>query len=181
MASETNAAADAAGDGQFTELLTQFDPLIKRAARRASYYLNGTASLADDLAQDVRCHLWEALQTKPTSNPAFVRKVVTNALRSRIRFERCRLQLGSEDVRELDERLPGVLDSYYTDGIDRLFIAKWVSELPGRLHMVFDALYKQGYTQREASKALRVSQPRVTQLHRELLDRGRLDLLALAA
>ena len=181
MASEMTAAANAVGSGQFTDLLNQFDPLIKRAARRASYYLNGTPNLADDLAQDVRCHLWEALRTDLVTNPAFVRRLITNELRSHIRFEQRRLQLCSKEVRELDERLPGGLDSRDAEGIDRLCITNWVSKLPGQLRIAFDVLYKQGYTQREASRALSVSQPRVTQLHRELLERGRSDLLALAA
>jgi DNA-directed RNA polymerase specialized sigma subunit len=53
--------------------------------------------------------------------------------------------------------------------------------MPARLRAVFKLLYGSGYTQREPSSVLGLSQPRITQLHQELLQRGRLDLAAVAA
>ena len=180
MASDTSAPADAVSGQNLPELLTQFDPLIKRVARRASYYVNGTDGAAGDLAQDIRCHLVDVFRNDPVSDVAFVRKVVTNAIRSRIRSERRRLQLGSANAYELDERLPE-LRGQTPDVARKLTVSMWLSTLPARLRTVFDVLYRGGYTQREASTALNISQPRIAQLHRELLERGRMELSTLAA
>ena len=180
MAFKRSAPADAVSDENFAELLNQFDPLIKRVARRSSYYLIGSDGAAGDLAQDIRCHLVDVLRNDPVSDAAFVRKIVTNAIRSRIRSERRRLQLGSANAHELDERLPE-LRGQAPDVARKLSVSMWLSTLPARLRIVFDVLYVRGYTQREASTALNISQPRIAQLHRELLERGRMELSTLAA
>jgi RNA polymerase sigma factor (sigma-70 family) len=157
----------------------QFDTLITRSARRASYYITGSSSLAEDLAQDVRLHLWRALEAGLVQESAVIRRLITNAIRDRIRFERTRIQLTSSGMSELDDRNPALLlDASYRPEI--LTVARWVASLPGRLRAVFELIYGSGYTQREVSSVLGLSQPRITQLHQELLQRGRLDLSALA-
>ena len=177
MASEQTDPDEPAGP-QHT--LQQFDRLIMRSARRASRYITGNDGMAEDLAQDVRFHLARALEAERIEEKG-IHRLITNALRDRIRFERSRIQLTSHNMAELDDRntLFSLTDSYTTPEI--LTVAKWIGSLPSRLRAVFELLYRFGYTQREACSALGLSQPRITQLHQELLERGRLDLPALAA
>lgn len=156
-----------------------FDTLITRSARRASYYITGSSSLAEDLAQDVRFHLLRALKAGLAEEPALIRRLITNAVRDRIRFERTRIQLTSSRMSELDDRNPALLLEA-SSRPEILTVAMWVASLPGRLRAVFELIYGSGYTQREISSVLGLSQPRITQLHQELLQRGRLDLSALA-
>jgi DNA-binding transcriptional regulator LsrR (DeoR family) len=42
-------------------------------------------------------------------------------------------------------------------------------------------LYVEGYTQREIAEAMRLSQPRISQLHTDLLRHGQVDSSTLAA
>ena len=51
-------------------ILQQFDNLIKRSARRASFYITGTNAIEQDLAQDVRLHLARALKAERIGEPA---------------------------------------------------------------------------------------------------------------
>jgi RNA polymerase sigma factor (sigma-70 family) len=48
-------------------------------------------------------------------------------------------------------------------------VGLWRESLPARLAVVFDLLYVRGLSQREAAKELGRGQPRVAQLHKELL------------
>jgi RNA polymerase sigma factor (sigma-70 family) len=181
MASEKNGPDEPAGPANPLSIIAQFEPLITRSARRASYYITGSTNMAEDLAQDVRFHLLRALEAHHIEESAVIRRLITNALRDRIRFERCRIQLASTNTSELDDRNPMLKLSDSSCRPEVLSVAKWVSSLPRRLRAVFELIYRSGYTQREASSVLGLSQPRITQLHQELLQRGRLDLSALAA
>jgi RNA polymerase sigma factor (sigma-70 family) len=160
-----------------TPTLQQFETLIVRSARRASRYITGSDIMAEDLAQDVRFHLARALEAGRVDESA-VRRLITNSLRDRIRFERSRIQLASSNMAELDDcnTAFSLVDSSSRPEV--LTVAQWVTSLPGRLRAVFELIYGSGYTQREASSVLGLSQPRITQLHQELLQRGRLDLAA---
>jgi len=60
-------------------------------------------------------------------------------------------------------------------------VAEWVRGLPHQLAQVFELLYRHGLTQAEAGVIMGVSQPRVAQLHAQLLARGKTELVALAA
>ena len=60
-------------------------------------------------------------------------------------------------------------------------VARWVNGLSKSLQKLYELIYVKGYTQREAASLMGISQPRVTQLHRQLLQRGRQELAHLAA
>jgi DNA-directed RNA polymerase specialized sigma24 family protein len=60
-------------------------------------------------------------------------------------------------------------------------IARWVNGLPKSLQKLYELIYVKECTQREAASLMRVSQPRIAQLHRQLLQRGRQELAHLAA
>jgi DNA-directed RNA polymerase specialized sigma subunit len=60
-------------------------------------------------------------------------------------------------------------------------IRRWIRSLSARLQAVYHLLYVRGCTQREAATVIGVTQPSVAQLHRQLLQRGRRELLHLWA
>ena len=64
---------------------------------------------------------------------------------------------------------------------DGKVVSDWVRRLPTRLRQVFDLVYRQGFTQVEAGAIMGISQGRVSQLHAQLLARGRVELAELAA
>lgn len=59
-------------------------------------------------------------------------------------------------------------------------VRKWVASLPPRMQRVYALLYVEGVSQREAAVRLGLTQPRISQIHQELLERGRADLAHLA-
>jgi RNA polymerase sigma factor (sigma-70 family) len=177
MASETTGSDEPAG---LDHILKQCDTLILRSAHRASRYIIGNDSIAEDLAQDVRFHLARALEEGRIEEKA-IRRLITNALRDRIRFEGSRIQLTSPEIAELDDRNTALGVTNSATRPEVLTVARWVASLPDTLRSVFNLIYRGGYTQREACSVLGLSQPRITQLHQELLKRGRLELAAPAA
>jgi DNA-directed RNA polymerase specialized sigma subunit len=60
-------------------------------------------------------------------------------------------------------------------------VATWVRGLSSRLQALYNLVYVHGCTQREVATTIGVSQPRVAQLHRQLLELGRVELAHLAA
>jgi|GEM_PF-2078355 len=60
-------------------------------------------------------------------------------------------------------------------------IRKWLEKLPGNLRAIYEALYVAGLSQREVAANLKISQPRVAQLHQQLLAQGKQDLASLIA
>ncbi len=67
------------------------------------------------------------------------------------------------------------------DIIPRLTVGAWVAGLSPSLKVLHELLYVQECTQREAASIMKISQPRVAQLHRDLLEEGRRNLADLAA
>lgn len=151
------------------QVLKSWDQDIERAAAR---WAGGLAAVMDarDLAQEARLRLLVVTRAQPTVAVPYLRKVVKNAslaaaLRYRARF----------DQDPLTEDLPAPMveaDDFYV--IEA--VSQWVDGLPRRLQAIYRALYREGRTQREAASILGVSQPRVAQLHRALLERGRREL-----
>ena len=67
------------------------------------------------------------------------------------------------------------------DFLEILAVQRWVSQLPDGLRRVYEALYVNEVTQREAAIQIGVSQPRIAELHRLLLQRAKQELVHLAA
>jgi RNA polymerase sigma factor (sigma-70 family) len=67
------------------------------------------------------------------------------------------------------------------DFLDIFAVRRWVRQLPDSLRRVYEALYVDAVTQREAAIQLGVSQPRIAQFHRQLLQRAKQELGYLAA
>lgn len=160
-------------------LLHSWQPDIRRAAARAATRKGTAPESAQDFAQDASLRLLlVARRTGDTSVP-YLRRVIQNEIRDSVRRERRAITTVSERGGELPEEVeaPDI-----TPQVERRrAVGAWVASLPSRLGRLYEMLYDHGMTQREAAVRLGLSQPRVAQLHRELLTRGRLELADLVA
>lgn len=162
-----------------TATLLRWDGDIQRAARAGATRLGSALDDADDMAQEARLHVIGAVRRTGGDSPHYIRRVIRNAVVSCLRRESRAITTRSKRGCELNANLeapPTELDSGRASAV-----IAWAAGLPHRLRDIYELLYEQGLTQREAAVALGVSQPRVAQLHRALLRRGRFDLAELAA
>jgi len=149
---------------------------IQRAARAAA---NGNGSQEEDLGQQARERLLLASRAVPNAPRPYIRVVIANTLRSARRREGRSFSTRSPLAQDLDDDLVAPKDEP-ADGRAAV-VASWAARLPVRLCEVYRHLYVEERSQRETAQLMRVSQPRVAQLHQQLLKRGRGDLAYLAA
>ncbi len=159
-------------------LLSAWDDDIRRAARAASKRtgLGAEHAFTEDLAQEARVALLLATRTTGVRHERYLRRVVRNALVNASRSTLVVANSVSDNVLEGEET-----KSRDVDVFARARVRGWVSRQPGQHRAVFHLLYREELTQREAARQLGLSQPRVAQLHRELLERGAEELQTLAA
>jgi DNA-directed RNA polymerase specialized sigma24 family protein len=100
---------------------------------------------------------------------AYLRIVIVNMLRSMRRHDSQRFTGRSPLAQPLTEELGAAVDDPIETVCD---VSAWVSRLPQRLQEVYRHIYEEGRSQRDAAKVMRITQPRVAQLHRQLLARG---------
>jgi len=101
-----------------------------------------------------------------------IQNAVLNSTRREDRFVPCTLEDAARVHHEPSVQPPSALIQS---------VRNWVAELPTRLARLYQLLYVEGATQREVAGRMRLSQPRVAQLHRQLLEAGRRDLASLGA
>lgn len=170
-------------------VLRRWDPDIKRAARAAA---NGGGGDEDDLAQQVRTRLLLAVRAFPDAPVPYIRAVITNTIRSALRHEFRRFTTHSPlatELNELAESCDQLVTSFVStvneepaEPIDEsaceriTAVSTWAARLPRRLQDIYRYLYLDQRSQREAAALIRVSQPRVAQLHQQLLEMGREEL-----
>lgn len=160
-----------ASPGGLDSFIRAWDSDIKRAASHTARDRGFSYDTAQDFAQAARIALVRVSEQANECGSFYVRRVIQNAVRDAARQER---------------RLFGTLLGMDNHALDFVVdpksekqshiiaaVAEWVSLLPSRLRQVYELLYVQGHTQREAAELMRVSQPRISQLHNELLRRGR--------
>jgi RNA polymerase sigma factor (sigma-70 family) len=155
-------------------LLKQWDADVRRAARARSSGLSTDADV-DDLAQEARLRLVLVARRRADMPVPYLRTVVANAVRAASRRYRQRAK-----VEELSEELAAPCEEPRDRRAGEV-VARWVEQLPSSLQAVYQALYRDDRAQRETATMLGISQPRVAQLHRALLERGRRELKHLAA
>lgn len=156
--------------------LRTWDRDIVRAARFRARNRGHDEDVADELAQVARLRVWGVLRkggAAPGAN--YMRKVIANAVRTPLASDAA-LELSSE-IDEVDAVDLSLLqsDPLAVDGV-----RNWLTTLPVQLQRVYHLLFVKEYSQREAALVLGISQPRVAQLHRALLERGSRDLRQLA-
>jgi len=154
------------------EYIKRWNDDIDRAAR---HVCRMRAADPDDVAQEIRVRLfqlWLANDGDPPSGYVriTIRNTALNAIRDEQRASRHNLR-GSFPLSLSSEISTPEEDLVARESRHRL--DAWVKRLPPLLERTFDLLYRQGLSQRAAAAALGVTQPRVAQLHRSLLDLGR--------
>jgi RNA polymerase sigma factor (sigma-70 family) len=169
---------------EFSVLLKSLEPHLRAIA---FHNLRSGIDL-DDLEQAGRIALWRSTARFDARRGAFInyaRRAVKNAIRTEIQRARRVSEGGGPpnqpkgDIAEGIENhcdLPDSLDLFAI-----LRVRRWLETLPLTLRNLFALIYRNGLSQRDAARILRVSQPRVAQLHTELLRRGREALAELAA
>jgi RNA polymerase sigma factor (sigma-70 family) len=145
------------------ETLRAWDSHIKKIARAVAWSIGGSLDDAEDFAQAARISLWRSIRDGLPSGEAYRKRVIPNAVVDAARRERSGFRSLSISRGDLDETQIGSHD----DSLP-LQVGDWVATLPHGLKNIYELLYVQGYTQREAAQRLRVTQPRIAQLHAEL-------------
>jgi RNA polymerase sigma factor (sigma-70 family) len=131
---------------------------------------------SEDFAQEARVRLLTVLRGQRGAAPEpYIRSVVVNAIRTarRSQARHSGREVALEETSEMPsaEGSQGGTDLFATNAVKR-----FIRPLPDKLRALYQLVYVLGWTQREAAKELRVTQPRVAQLHAELLQRGRREL-----
>ncbi len=60
--------------------------------------------------------------------------------------------------------------------LELMGVRRWVGQLPEHMRWIYSCIYVHGLSQREAARLLGLSQPRVAELNRLLIQRGRAEL-----
>lgn len=156
-------------------LVRKWDRDIIRSARRAAARFGGGEADADDFAQVARLRLYRALRQHGVRPDPYIRRLIKNAvLRAAVTEARPFGPLARNRDELVDDRAEGLSEDRLTGAIDA--VRRWAATLPARLLRLRDLLYVDGLSQRDAARALSVSQPRVAQLHADLLGHGRIAL-----
>jgi RNA polymerase sigma factor (sigma-70 family) len=151
-------------------LLKDWDRDILFAARAAARRFQSAVVDADDFAQVARIHLLLAARRHRVVSPRYIRRVIKNAILSAIRREVRHRDATPGTRLDLTDELPAPSPAL-PDKAAR--VIAWVTALPDRLRLTYDALYVARLSQRDAAGQLGVSQPRVAQLHAAVLAHGR--------
>jgi RNA polymerase sigma factor (sigma-70 family) len=159
-----------------TSFQIKWDADIRRAALAAA---RGDSVDADDLAQEVRMRITAAIRTLPGAPTPYIRKVISNTLKSARRRDAHAFTVKSPMAEPVDDDFAAAIVEP-DDGRD-VIVAAWVGSLPSPMRRIYQHLYAEDLSQREAARLMNLSQPRVAQLHRQLLERGRQQLTRLAA
>jgi RNA polymerase sigma factor (sigma-70 family) len=165
---------------------TDWPAEIERAA--AGFARRCTLLTVDELRQVARIALWNACRGHEPSRGSFVRyarKAIRHAFLREMRYASDpRAQSGgAAPIHDIDEPdLAGASGSAgepYGGRADE--VRDWVQDQSPRMQQLYDCLFVNRLTQEQTAELIGVTQGRVCQLRRQLLERGRNELVALAA
>jgi RNA polymerase sigma factor (sigma-70 family) len=147
---------------------------IRKASRA---FMTGTGADADDFAQEARLRVFLAHRGRENRSQPYLKLTAKNAMRDyygdETRYQQHYFYRAEKELEFSDGTSEG---SFANEVVRRITVRNWVDHLPPILQTVYQLIYESGYTQREAAVILKLSQPRVAQLHSELLGLGRRDL-----
>ena len=164
---------------EFNAFLLKWDADIRRAARSAAMRFQLDESYADDFAQEARIRLFNVVRRQPSLPETYLRSVISNAIQTAVTATRLPYEHDSIDKVTNEPEMATQTLTAESDALKIAGVAAFIRTLPTNLRTVYALLYEQGHTQREAALQLGVAQPRVAQLHRELLTRARRELVHL--
>ena len=155
----------------------------ERAASAAASSAGLDPDEACDFSQEAHIRLLAMCRTGRPHPDSYVRIVIANAVRSARRPslrwlsryvspERPRM-IAEQEERECESTIDDFAAPEEADPTGILAVRRFISSIPARLFKVYNLLYLEGLTQEEAARRLGVTRQRVTQLHGELLRRGR--------
>lgn len=168
-------------------LLNQWEKQIQIAA---TYYATRFRLCDDDysdLAQVSRVALWQAVARYDVSRGIpienYLRRAIRNAIFTALDFvvpdvHHVRIE---DDMDDEDEEQDSRYEQSATLPVltapeHEIDIQRWLSRLDPTQQQLYDLLYRQGRSQKEAALALGVSQPRICQIHGAMLDFGKQEL-----
>jgi RNA polymerase sigma factor (sigma-70 family) len=137
----------------------------------------------DEIAQEARARVVAIARRGGPCDEPYIRTVVANATRRAAQREAQSLKQLPVAGDATEDEPSDALDvwSSATASLTREAVTEWLRDLAARFQAVYDLIYVQEHTQREAAAIIGISQPRVAQLHRALLRRGRIDLARFVA
>lgn len=158
-------------------ILRAWESDIVRAARVRARKRGHDHYAADEWAQAARLRVWRQVR-KSGSEPGIglMRKLIAYGVRTPLDSDvvlEAAIDIDETDVVDSSQQRP---DEFAVDEV-----RQWLRTLPVPLQRVYQLLFVNEYSQREAAAILGVSQPRIAQLHRALIERGNRDLQQLAA
>lgn len=160
-----------------TQFLQKWDPEIRRAASAHAFGRMNPDYEADELAQQARIKVLRLYRGGKTRALPYIRTSIANAVRTPILRDPVLVQAEElPDDTLVSEDSDVELDYYVMHEV-----RSWVRSLPPQLQAVYKFLYVRGLTQREAAERMGVTQARIAQLHRALLQMGASGLHKLAA
>lgn len=154
------------------DLLGQWARDIRRAARFAASAASASDGDAADFEQEIRLRLVRAIRVAGAALPdRYLRTVIRNHVLTLIRDRRREWYRRSKLQNDLSLGMSFDCSQGPTAG--RLAVRQWVEQLPAPLHRVYDLLYVRDCSQRQAARIMGCTQPRIAQLHRQLLTQAR--------
>jgi RNA polymerase sigma factor (sigma-70 family) len=153
----------------YDALLLEWQPMLERLAQKRTQ----CPATADDLMQAGRVALLKAAEGFETGHGASFKTYACVAIKRAMKREldKVRGRMNPTDTNLITHACPNTLIR-----VPRLVttaLNQWVASLPGVLADVFEASYELELTQRQIAVRLGVSQPRVNQLHRQLIQLAR--------
>ncbi len=170
----------------FPQLSERWASEIQALASFHHYYSPECA--VEDLEQAGRVGLWQASRgfdpTRGIPFSHYARRSIKNSIMKELGREGRHWTRRIEGESQYEEIMASETDEDDMEARDFLLtgrVSKWVTSLPTTLHRIFDLLYCRDLSQRETADEMGISQPRVAQLHKQLLIRGQGELGAIGA
>ena len=162
--------------------LERWDKDVIRAAAARAASTSAGANIRKDLEQEARIGVLLALRRGKGHIEPYVRRTIVNAITKAAHREmRTHIVAQQQSSTVLDSTEDHAASHSGNDLLAKAALADWVDRLPHKLRHVYEHLYVDGCTQRRTADCMGASQPRIAQLHRDLLSRARVDLVHLSA
>lgn len=143
--------------------ISKWDKDFRRAARARTVGFELPSDFAADLEQEARVAVLNALNRYGDAPEQLIRTIVANSiLKGSINEARWRRHTAPVNAAE------NICSDFEEPNHDVRLLSALIRTLPSSVQQVFQLLYVEGVSQRIAAARMKVSQPRITHLHKEL-------------